>query len=87
MAKRSSWKNERASVSRRGAKRPRSNKFSGSDTTRRPAAGTRSQVWVGGYTRGDGTQVAGYFRKANGGGANGRTEGGRTSRGASRRTR
>jgi hypothetical protein len=84
MAKRSSWKNERASVSRRGAKRAQSNKFSGSDTTRRPPAGSRSRVWVAGYTRADGTEVAGHFRKVNGGGANGRSGAGRTSRGASR---
>ena len=61
-AKRSGWKNERASVSRPGAKRPKSNKYSKSDTTRRPAPGSRSKVWVAGYTRADGTVVAGHFR-------------------------
>ena len=76
MPKRSSWKNERASVSRKGSNRSRSNKFSGSDTTRRPQAGTRSRVWVAGYTRADGTEVAGHFRQlrngGQGGGAGGR---------------
>ena len=57
-----SWKMERASVSTRGAARPRSNKYSKSDTTTRPEAGSRSRVWVGGYTREDGTRVAGHYR-------------------------
>jgi hypothetical protein len=61
-SKRSGWKNERASVHRAGAKRAKSNKFSKTDTTRRPAPGSRSKVWVGGYTRADGTVVAGHFR-------------------------
>lgn len=71
MPKRSSWKNERASVSRKGSNRSRSNKFSGSDTTRRPPAGSRSRVWVAGYTRADGTEVAGHFRQLRNGGAGG----------------
>lgn len=63
MSKRS-WKMERASVSRKSEKRPRSNKYSRSDTSKRPAAGERSRVWVGGYKRSDGTEVAGYYRGA-----------------------
>ena len=63
-SKRGSWKNERASVSRGDARRPRSNKYSKSDTTRsrRPESGSRSRIWVGGYTRADGTRVEGYYR-------------------------
>lgn len=57
-----SWKMERASV-RRGSDRARSNKYSSGDTTRRPAAGSRSRVWVGGYTRSDGTKVSGHYRE------------------------
>lgn len=57
-----SWKNERASVNRSGSSRPRSNKYSKSDTSRRPPSGSRSRVWVGGYTRTDGTHVEGYYR-------------------------
>lgn len=59
-----SWKMERASVSKRGSARPRSNKYSKSDTTERPSAGSRSRIWVGGYTRTDGTRVEGYYRAA-----------------------
>jgi hypothetical protein len=57
-----SWKMERASVSRQGRSRPRSNKYSKSDAHKRPAAGWRQRVWVGGYTRGDGTRVNGHYR-------------------------
>jgi hypothetical protein len=57
-----SWKLERASVSLSGKSRPRSNKYSKSDTTKKPAAGSRSRVWVGGYKRADGSKVAGYYR-------------------------
>lgn len=57
-----SWKNERASVTTRGKSRPKSNKYSGGDTTSRPAAGSRDRVWVGGYTRSDGSKVSGYYR-------------------------
>lgn len=57
-----SWKNERASVSRGEGRRPRSNKYAKSDSTRRPSAGSRSRIWVGGYTREDGTRVEGYYR-------------------------
>ena len=31
-----------------------------------PAPGTRERVWVGGYTKSDGTKVAGYYRCAPG---------------------
>jgi hypothetical protein len=57
-----SWKLERASVTDRSRSRPRSNKYSGGDTTKRPSPGSRSQVWVGGYTRADGSKVSGYYR-------------------------
>lgn len=56
------WKLERASVKRKNRKRPRSNKYSRSDTTTEPRAGSRSRIWVGGYKRGDGTRVSGYYR-------------------------
>lgn len=59
-----SWKMERASVHKKGASRPKSNKYSKSDQTKRPAAGARSRIWVGGYTREDGTHVDGYYRAA-----------------------
>ncbi len=59
-----SWKMERASVSRKGTARPRSNKYRPSDADRRPAAGSRARVWVGGYTRRDGTPVEGHYRDA-----------------------
>ncbi len=62
MAGRGSWKKERASVSRRNVKRPRSNKYSRSDSKPRPAAHTRNRVWVGGYTREGGIKVHGYYR-------------------------
>jgi hypothetical protein len=67
MAKKStsrSWKMERASVNKKGASKAKSNKFSKSDTTKRPMPGTRSRIWVGGYTREDGTKVDGYYRAA-----------------------
>lgn len=64
----SSWKNERASVHTKNAARPRSNKYSKSDTThdRKPKSGERSRVWVGGYTRADGVAVAGHYRETTG---------------------
>lgn len=62
MAKSKSWKAERASVSVKGKTKPRSNKYSKSDTTTKPAPGERDRVWVGGYTRADGSQVAGHYR-------------------------
>lgn len=60
----SSWKNERASVHRKGTSRPRSNKYSKSDSHERPAGGSRARIWVGGYTRSDGTEVHGHYRSA-----------------------
>lgn len=57
------WKVERASVHKGGA-RARSNKYAKSDADhdRKPSAGERSRVWVGGYTRSDGVKVAGHYR-------------------------
>jgi hypothetical protein len=60
------WKLERASVTAKGKSRPRSNKYAGSDQDTRPAAHTRGRVWVGGYTREDGTKVHGYYRSTAG---------------------
>ena len=57
-----SWKGERSSVTTRGKPRPRSNKYSGGDKGKKPAGGSRMQVWVGGYTRADGSKVSGYYR-------------------------
>jgi hypothetical protein len=56
------WKTERASVTVAGEDQPRSNKYSGADNDERPAPGTRERVWVGGYTRADGTKVRGHYR-------------------------
>ncbi len=56
------WKLERASVHTKGKSRPRSNKYAPADQDERPAPGTRSRVWVGGYTRSDGRKVAGHYR-------------------------
>lgn len=60
------WKMERASVNTKGESRPRSNKYSGNDGDKKPASGTRQKVWVGGYTKSDGTQVEGYYRSTPG---------------------
>ena len=57
------WKMERASVTKKGRERPKSNKYSKSDRGDKPMSGERSRVWVGGYTRGDGTKVEGYYRE------------------------
>ena len=57
---------ERASVHREGSDRPRSNKYSESDASRRPEPGDRDRIWVGGYDRADGTHVEGYYRSAPG---------------------
>lgn len=57
-----SWKLERASVSKDG--KTRSNKYSGSDSKDAPPPGSRERVWVGGYTKADGTKVEGYYRGA-----------------------
>jgi hypothetical protein len=61
-----SWKMERASVNRSGESRARSNKYSDNDSDREPAPGTRQKVWVGGYTKSDGTHVEGYYRSTPG---------------------
>ncbi|VTT96720.1 unnamed protein product [Gemmataceae bacterium] len=63
-----SWKLERASVSVPGHSRPRSNKYSGGDSGTKPAPGSRERVWVGGYTRADGSKVKGYYRATAGNG-------------------
>ena len=62
--KKTNWKLERASVHRKGASRPKSNKYSKHDSDVRPAAHSRSKVWVGAYTRSDGRKVEGHFRTA-----------------------
>jgi hypothetical protein len=54
---------ERASVHKSNRSRPRSNKYSKSDSDERPRAGERGRVWVGGYQRADGTRVEGHYRK------------------------
>lgn len=56
------WKLERACVHRKGSAKPRSNKYSKSDNDERPNAGSRSRVWVGGYTRSDGIAIKGHYR-------------------------
>lgn len=56
------WKQERASVHLRGKDRPRSNKYAHTDNDKRPAAGSRSRVWVGGYKRANGEHVKGHYR-------------------------
>lgn len=56
------WKLERASVHPAGSSRPRSNKYSGGDAGKKPGPGERSKVWIGGYTKKDGTRVDGYYR-------------------------
>ncbi len=61
-AKNRSWKMERASVKNEGRARSRSNKYSRSDQSKRPESGSRTRVWVGGYTRADGTRVEGHYR-------------------------
>lgn len=67
-AKGRAWKMERASVKVAGKSRPRSNKYSGGDSGKKPAAGSREQVWVGGYTRTDGTKIKGHYRATAGNG-------------------
>ena len=57
------WKNERASVSKKNKSRPESNKYSGSDTSKRPKPGTTKQYWRAGYIRKDGTKVKGHYVK------------------------
>ena len=58
------WKMERASVNVKGRSQPRSNKYSKSDTDTQPRTGSRERIWVGGYTRADGSHVEGYYRSA-----------------------
>jgi hypothetical protein len=58
------WKLERASVHTKKTARPRTNKYSAGDSDTKPPRGKRGQFWVGGYTREDGTKVAGHYRKA-----------------------
>ena len=53
---------ERASVSRKGVSRARSNKYSGGDTGKKPRKHSRKGMWVGGYTRQDNVKVKGYYR-------------------------
>ena len=62
------WKLERASVKVAGKSKPKSNKYSGGDSGKKPAPGSRQQVWVGGYTRADGTKVDGHYRATAGNG-------------------
>jgi hypothetical protein len=58
------WKMERASVNRPDRERPKSNKYSKTgDKDTKPEPGARQRVWVGGYTRADGTRVEGYYRE------------------------
>jgi hypothetical protein len=65
-AKSRAWKMERASVTSKGKDRPRSNKYSKGDTDAKPEPGSRDQIWVGGYSKSDGTKVAGYYRSTGG---------------------
>lgn len=55
------WKNERASVNKKNRSRPKSNKYSASDKSKKewPA----EQYWRAGYTRKDGTKVKGHYVK------------------------
>ncbi|HSJ86180.1 MAG TPA: hypothetical protein VK909_03150 [Anaerolineales bacterium] len=55
------WKNERASVSKNNTSRPKSNKYSGSDKSKREE--NAEQYWRAGYTRADGTKVKGHYVK------------------------
>lgn len=55
------WKNERASVDRKNKSRPKSNKYSASDKSRRKD--NAEQYWRAGYTRADGTKVKGHYVK------------------------
>ena len=56
-----SWKNERASVNKQNKTRPKSNKYSSSDKTKRED--NAEQYWRAGYTRSDGTKVKGHYVK------------------------
>ena len=57
-----SWKNERASVNRKGNTKSQSNKYRpSSNSSKRPEAGTGERYWRAGYTRKDGTKVKGHY--------------------------
>ena len=56
-----SWKNERASVKKTSTSRPKSNKYSKSDKSKRED--NAEQYWRAGYTRADGTKVKGHYVK------------------------
>ena len=57
-----SWKNERASVNRKGRSKSQSNKYRPeSDSSQRPESGTGERYWRAGYTRKDGTKVKGHY--------------------------
>ena len=56
-----SWKNERASVNKKNTSRPKSNKYSASDKSKRED--NTEQYWRAGYTRADGTKVKGQYVK------------------------
>jgi len=56
-----SWKNERASVNKKTTSRPKSNKYSASDKSKRED--NAEQYWRAGYTRADGTRVKGHYVK------------------------
>jgi hypothetical protein len=45
------------------AERESGNKYSGSDSGKKPAPGTRKTYWRSGYTRKDGTKVKGGYVK------------------------
>jgi hypothetical protein len=55
------WKNERASVNKKSKSRPKSNKYSASDRSKRQD--NSEQYWRAGYTRSDGTKVKGHYVK------------------------
>ena len=55
------WKNERASVTKNNKPRPKSNKYSASDKSKRED--NAEQYWRAGYTRSDGTKVKGHYVK------------------------
>ena len=60
-SKGSSWKNERASVNKNNKPRPKSNKYSTNDKSKRKD--NAEQYWRAGYTRSDGTKVKGHYVK------------------------
>ena len=55
------WKNERASVNKKSKSRPKSNKYSAADQSKRKD--NSEQYWRAGYTRSDGTKVKGHYVK------------------------